>query len=158
MDEIGAHAREMTEVGEVAAWLRKQAEADIKAAAEATPGPWEFEGDDPTDDELFAAGEDSPAARFGDVVAYVRGGDRNVANGRHMERHDPRTEIARAESVLAVVAEYERHASAFGASVKAGRTVQGSIGVRLTVRTSGHDVRLLAFGYRRREGWRPEWA
>jgi hypothetical protein len=130
-------------------WLREQAEADLSAAKAATPGPWEFEGDDPTDDEVF----DVPHCR---PVAFTRGDARQVANGQHIARHDPLTEAARAESVLAVVREYEAAALIFDANRErpggAGHSVFG------LVRGLQRVMRLLALGYRYREGYRQEWA
>ena len=115
----------MSETDGIAAWLRAEAEADIEAAGKATPGPWEFEGDDLTDDELFTVHEDDSGreVRYGDTVAYVRGGDRNVANGHHMERHDPLTEISKRgrSRLLAVLDDYARTAAiAHPAGVPAG--------------------------------------
>lgn len=137
---------------ECAAWLRGQAEADVKAAGNATPGPWEFEGDDPTDDELWTAHDGEHGDQVGNVVAYVRGRDRTVANGRHMERHDPRTEAARAESVLAVLDLYAATLTADGSAGPGGRLV---IDGRLSA--LHRTVRLLAYGYRYREGWQKTW-
>ena len=138
---------------ECAAWLRAQAEADIKAAGEATPGPWEFEGDDPTDDELFTTHEDSRRARFGDTVAYVRGRS-HVANGRHMERHDPRDAAARAESVLSVLDEYE---AKWKLAVEAWERDEGAHALYDQARTLKRTVRKLAYGYRFREGYEEAW-
>jgi hypothetical protein len=140
---------------EIAAWLRGQAEADIRAAAAATSGPWEFEGDDPTDDELFTVCEDGPAARFGDTVAWVRGGNRNVANGQHMERHDPLTETARAESVLAVLGAYE---TAWSLAEKSWDREESDQPLYDQARALRRAVRLLAYGYRYRDGYKEEWA
>jgi Family of unknown function (DUF6221) len=143
----------MSEVGEIAAWLRAQAEADIEAANAATPGPWEFEGDDPTDDELYSTRDENLLP----TVAWTR--DRNVANGRHMERHDPLTETARAESVLAVLDDYARTA----AIANPPQCPQGEIAGRdyldakRELAALDHVVRLLAYGYRRREGFKGEW-
>jgi hypothetical protein len=142
---------------EIAAWLKAQAEADKAAAGAATPGPWEFDDGD-TDGEVFETEDCHP-------VAYCRsGGDwrhpdaisRTDANGRHVALHDPRTEAARAESVLLVIGEYEVAALTFEASrEKPGGVPESIYGL---VRGLGRVVRLLAWGYRHREGYQQGWA
>ena len=97
--------------------------------------------------------------RYGDTVAYVRGGDRNVANGRHMERHDPLTETARAESVLAVLDDYDRTAViANPPECPQGETAgRDYLDALRELAALDHVVRLLAYGYRHREGFKEEW-
>lgn len=130
---------------EIAAWVRRQAEEDLAAAGEATPGPWEFEGDDPTDDELYSAHDENLLP----TVAWTR--DRQVANGRHMERHDPPTEAARAESVLAILDLYDATLTADGSAGPGERLV-----IDGRVSALSRTVRLLAWGYRRRDGYKAE--
>ena len=134
------------DIHEVTAWLRSQAEADLAAAGAATPGPWEFEGDDPTDDELYSTRDEGRLP----TVAWTR--DRAVANGRHMERHDPLTEAARAESVIAVVEAFEAALTADGSAGPGARLIADG-----RVSALGQAVRLLACGYRHREGYKPGW-
>jgi Family of unknown function (DUF6221) len=149
------------------AWLRQQAEADKTAAASATPGPWVFEGDDPADDELYSTHDE----HLYPTVAYTRDGirgNRQVANGRHMERHDPLTEAARADAVLAVL-------DALEDAVQRRTAEQADFGAWVRGETTGKrpefpgphpalipglelTVRLLATGYRHREGYKEEWA
>ena len=83
------------------AWLRQQIEGDKAAAEVATPGPWEFEGDDPTDDELYSVHDGEHGDLIGQTVAWTR--DRQVANGQHMARHDPQDVIADCEAKLAIL-------------------------------------------------------
>jgi hypothetical protein len=146
---------------EIAEWLRGQAEEDIARAGAATPGPWEFEGDDPTDDELFTVHDGEHGDLVGDLVAYTRGTlrrgteGRQVANGRHMERHDPLTETARAESVLAVLDAYEAARKLAEAAWEQEDEAAHSLGDQ--ARALGRAVRLLAYGYRHREGGQETW-
>lgn len=145
----------MSEIDEVAAWLRSQAEADLAAAGAATPGPWEFEGDDPTDDELYSTRDEGRLP----TVAWTR--DRAVANGRHMERHDPLTEAARAESVLAVLDDYAATLAVkerAEAKLRAGEDPGPNAGYLEALRelaVYGSVLRRLASGYRHREGYKP---
>lgn len=110
----------MDDLGE---FVKARLDEDEAAAKAATPGPWEFEGDDPTDDELFTVHEDDPAAgvAFGDAVAYTRGEGRpgsegrQVANGRFMERHDPPRalrEVTAKRAILTEIAAMPHHAEA----------------------------------------------
>ena len=62
------------------------AEEETRAGA-ATPGPWEFEGDDPTDDELYTIHDGEHGDLVGEIVAFTRG--RQVPNGKHMAHWDP---------------------------------------------------------------------
>jgi len=85
------------------AWLRAQIEARKAAAQAATPGPWEFEGDDPADDELYSV-HDGIVDLVGVTVAWTR--HRQVANGQHMALNDPQDTIARCEAELAILDEH----------------------------------------------------
>lgn len=124
---------------EIAAWLRAQAEADIKAAGVATDGPWEIDG----------------SAIRGAARSYSGGKPRDVLvvkhtwrqEAEHVIRHDPRTEAARAESVLAVLRLYDVAVTV--AEAKAGPAKSAEV-LRLVVRD-------LAAGYRFREGFKEEW-
>lgn len=89
----------------------KTLEAALRAALDeieqrakaADPGPWEFEGDDPTDDELITTHDLNATSFF--TVAWTRG--RNVANGRHMEFWDPLRTQAVVDAVRAIISESE---------------------------------------------------
>ena len=67
---------------------------------------------------------------------------------------DPRTEGARAESVLAVLAEYESAWRDAGKYEDLGVTDRS---LNNRAKAFKRVVRLLAFGYRYREGWQEEW-
>jgi Family of unknown function (DUF6221) len=88
------------------AWLRAQVEARKAAAEAATPGPWVFEGDDPTDDELYTIFDTGPDHLFAQTVAFTR--HRQVANGQHMAWNDPRDAIARCEAELGIIEAHDR--------------------------------------------------
>jgi Family of unknown function (DUF6221) len=87
---------------------------DEAAATAATPGPWEFEGDDPTDDEVFTVHDGEHGDLVGESVAFTRGGGRQVANGAHIARNDPARALRRVEAGRALVAAYERSVRAVG--------------------------------------------
>jgi hypothetical protein len=71
---------------------------------------------------------------------------------------DLRTEAARAESVLAVLVEYEGAAGFdLEAGVSEGRDYDERERDDAVKDALGHVVRLLAYGYRRREGWKEAW-
>ena len=93
----------MSSEEEPVAWLRAAILARKAAAEAATAGPWEFEGDDPTDDELYSV-HDGIVDLVGVTVAFTR--DRNVANGQHMALNDPQDTIARCEAELAILDEH----------------------------------------------------
>jgi len=87
---------------EPVAWLRAQVEARKALAEAATPGPWEPEGDDPTDDEVYIGLDDDSAWR----VAILRGPESHE-NMLHVAANDPRDVIARCEAELAILDEHE---------------------------------------------------
>lgn len=90
---------------EIAAFLAARLGEDEATAKAATAGPWEFEGDDPTDDELYSI-HDGIVDLTGVTVAFTR--DRQVANGRHMARHDPTRTIREVEASRALIERYKR--------------------------------------------------
>jgi hypothetical protein len=91
---------------------------ELQALAEAAdPGPWEFEGDDPTDDELYTAGEDDES--FGYPVAYTRG--RQVGNGQFMAAVNPARVLRMVKAMRDILARYERGLSGDLPEWKAGR-------------------------------------
>lgn len=131
----------VSETDEIAAWLRAQAEADIEAAGKATPGPWK-------DDGSPACMVFQPAAPRGIAWCSNARPDEDLANSAHIARHDPLTETARAESVLAVLKLYDLAVTV--AEAKAGPAKSAEI-MRLVIRD-------LAAGYRHREGYQESWA
>ena len=152
------------------AWLRAAILARKAAAGAATPGPWEFEGDDPTDDELFSAHVGEHGDLVGDVVAFTR--DRQVANGQHMALNDPQDTIARCEAELAILDEHyilyrddtNELYEEFSVCYPPG--IPGMNCGCVTCHYIGHGgvkeygicrtVKLLASAYRRRPGYREE--
>lgn len=62
--------------------------AETEAVARAaTPGPWEYEGDDVTDGEMYSVHDGAHGDLVGNTVAYTR--DRQVPNMVHIVRNDP---------------------------------------------------------------------
>jgi hypothetical protein len=152
--------------GKDVAWLRQVIEGDKAAAEAATPGPWAFEGDDPTDDDLYSVHEGEHGDLVGQTVAFTR--DRQVENGEHMARHDPQDALARCESDLALLdlhfpVAYEPPWQ------RPGWTECGECGPNdgssefVTVPAAGESfypcqtVRLVASGYRHRDGYAEHW-
>lgn len=82
----------------------------------------------------------------------------------HVIRHDPRTEAARAESVLAVLDDYVATLAVkegTEAKLRAGEEPGPNAGYLDALRELaiyGSVVRLLAAGYRHREGYKESWA
>lgn len=135
----------MSETGEIAAWLRSQAEADVraaKAAAESTPAPW------------VATGEDIESATEDPFYRGICAANANGAEAEHIARHDPLTEEARAESVLAVLDLYEHEM--LPTVHEPEPEVQELIEQRIYVLES--VIGVLAAGYRFRDGWKETWA
>lgn len=154
----------MSETDEIAAWLRAQADADIEAAGKATPGPWK-------DDGSPACMVFQPAAPRGIAWCSNARPDEDLANSAHIARHDPQTETARAESVLGVVHLYEQTAALVrepptvtaprwpGAESQPGMiSARDYLDARRELAVLGPAVRLLAAGYRHREGYKESWA
>ena len=153
----------MSEAGEIAAWLRKQAEADIEAAEASAPGPWILEeetgGFGPVAWISMPFGHPAvPGATCG-LTRYMPLGAQDAETARHIARHDPLTETARAESVLAVLDDYERTAViANPPECPQGETAGCDyLDALRELAALDHVVRLLAYGYRRREGFKEEW-
>ena len=83
---------------EPVAWLRA-AILERKAIAEAaTCAPWEAEGDDPTDDEVWIGLDDDSAIRL-----VILRGPESHENMLHVAANDPRDVIARCEAELAIM-------------------------------------------------------
>lgn len=89
---------------EQAAFLRERLSEDAAAAVAATPGPWEFEGDDLTDDELWTVHDGEHGDLVGQIIAFTR--HRPVANGEHMARWDPVRVVAEVEIWRRLLLEY----------------------------------------------------
>jgi hypothetical protein len=85
---------------DLAAFVAARLDEDEAVARAATPAPWEFEGDDPTDDELYSTADDSMS-----TVAWTR--DRQVANGQHIARHDPARVLREVEAKRAHLRAWE---------------------------------------------------
>lgn len=56
------------------AYLRNAWQQAAELAGAATPGPWETEGDDPTDDEVMTVHDGEHGDWVGGIVAFVRSG------------------------------------------------------------------------------------
>ncbi|MGW5477689.1 DUF6221 family protein [Streptomyces sp. NPDC004008] len=85
----------MTTPDRMLAWLREAMDAAQRDAESATPGPWEPEGDDPTDDIVLTVHDAEHGDLIGNTVAHVRGGNATTANMRHIARHDPAAVLRR---------------------------------------------------------------
>ena len=132
------------DVNEMAAWLRAEVEADKRAASAkvialrwaADPEPWEAGATGIVDEQGGPV-----AAVIGDYAA------------RHILRQQPLGTIARCDAELAVLRERDAAAGMFG-----GARDRDGGGVFGALRALDHAVRLLAHGYRLRDGYRQEWA
>ena len=81
-------------------WLHVAMDAAQRDAEAATPGPWEPEGDDLTDDEVYTVHDGEHGDLVGNVVAYARGGwgtdpGTQVTNIHHIARHNPSAVLRR---------------------------------------------------------------
>jgi hypothetical protein len=131
---------------EIAAWLRVQAQADIKAAKAATPGPWANSEPGPWIDASSAG-----------IIVQTRVGE----DAAHIARHDPLTEEAQAESVLAILDEHEE----IGRNSRGGPICNVCVNIGIESANDAEfyatypcrTVRLLAYGYRYRPGYVQEW-
>lgn len=144
----------MSETDEIAAWLRSQAEADIEAAGKATPGPWA-----PEEPLLTDVVTSALLGRVADCSVGTGYRAQSLPDARHIARHDPLTEKARAESVLAVIDDYEA-ADGFDLEegVHDGRDYDERERDEAVAGALDGVIRLLAAGYRFREGWKESWA
>jgi len=128
---------------DLAAWLRAEIEADKRAASvkvirlrwTADPEPWEAAATGIVDEQGGPV-----AAVIGDYAA------------RHILRQQPLSTIARCDAELAILRERDAAADMFGGA----RGPDGG-GVFGALRALDHAVRLLADGYRHRDGYREEW-
>jgi hypothetical protein len=97
---------ETGEADEIAAFLEQRLNEAERLAMACTPGPWAFEGDDPTDDELFSVHDGDHEDLVGEMIAFTRGRagtDEQVANGQHMALHDPPSSLVDAGADRAVL-------------------------------------------------------
>ena len=92
--------RAMSSEEEPVAWLRAQIGARKAVAEAATCAPWEAEGDDPTDDEVWidVDGED--------WRMLICRGPQSHENMLHVAANDPQDTIARCEAELAILDEH----------------------------------------------------
>lgn len=79
---------------DIVVFLRARLDEREAVALAATPGPWEFEGDDPTDDEVYTVHDGEHGDLVGNVVAFARGGDRQQPNTVHIADNDPKFVLA----------------------------------------------------------------
>ena len=138
----------MSDEGAVA-WLRQVIEGDKAAAVAATPGPWAFEGDDITDDDLYSVHDGEHGDLVGQTVAFTR--DRQVENGEHMARQNPLNVIADCEAKLAIL-DFCALAAVIAAAEPSllGPAHSKAAVLELVLRD-------LASGYRHREGYADHW-
>jgi hypothetical protein len=145
-------------VDELAAWLRRQAEQDFAQArdlieSEAAAPEWS----EPASGVLYTGPPTADDAWAGTFAI----GDSRIT--RFIAGHDPRTEIARAQSVLLTLDEHaEAGVSTYGipecrACLEKGWR-PGPCGDDGTPNAAWpcRTVRLLAFGYRCRDGYKAE--
>ena len=145
------------------AWLRSAILARKAAAEAATAAPWEAEGDDPTDDEVWIGLDDDSAIRL-----VILRGPESHQNMLHVAANDPRDTIARCEAELAILGELsaavKRHEAerrdyanwVAGENLASQPALAGpSPGLIAGLERA---VRLLAGGYRHHPGYRAEWA
>ena len=130
-------------------WLRATIEGDNATAEAATPGPWSYDptrewydGDDfvtMTNGQEFVGFGDPSAFRGAVCITGDAGHTPSMRDAVHIARHDPRDVMARCAAELRLLAEHGH-----------GETCD---------RGPACDIlRLLAYGYRHRPGWLPEWA
>jgi hypothetical protein len=121
---------------EMTAWLRAQVEADKAAAEAATPGEWAA-----LDDGVMSI-EDEDQWPVG--VTQSR---RDREDRVHIAIHDPRDVVADCDAKLAILGRYERQAAKYGENCME----EDRAWILASV------VRLLASGYRHRDGWQEGW-
>jgi hypothetical protein len=140
---------------DLVAWLREQIRARMQLARAATPGPWEFEGDDPADDELYSTADERLP-----TVAWARGQDRQVANGRLMEANDPQDTIARCEAELAILDVWQEASQSrwdLPEGVAEGRDPDERMRDDAVAGVLDEVARLLAAGFRHCDGYARYW-
>jgi hypothetical protein len=125
------------------AWLREQVQAR-KAAAEAAAGPdWFLDSSDDADERSVRYTGPS-TLRPGELADYCIADRVDVLDAAHIALNDPQDVIARCEAELEILLEFStRHDDAT-------ERQREWIGLRLA-------VRLLASGYKHREGYEAHW-
>lgn len=144
-------------MNDLVGWLRREIEADKAAALKALPGPWRAEPyvygkpedgwGDPTNWEVLST--------QGTVVSHqaYEGGGADGPDALHIARHDPQDVIARCDAELAILDEHEDidgHCETCGNYDPTGLHEH-------SVAAPCRTVRLLAQGYRHRDGWQADW-
>lgn len=134
----------MSDVAEMVAWLRREIEADKAAALAAVAPPWSafiagslMSGAPPNDEEFCAV--------FGEEF------EPDDATARHIARHDPQDVIADCDAKLQIVRELSTVTLWNWPS-----PADGSVPMEY-VEALRHVLKLLAQGYRHRDGWKDEW-
>lgn len=134
---------------ELTAWLRATIQGDKALAEAAPPAPWTANTEH---DEVLAA--DGIAVAEG----FALSGRQLRAAVDHITRHDPRDTIARCEADLELLDEHKHAITHSGLECLSCHVHYGSNG---SVRSGAgycRTVRLLAYGYRHRDGWQEGWA
>jgi hypothetical protein len=146
----------MVSEGELVAWLRLTILLDKSAAMAATPGPWEPEGDDPTDDQVMGSCDGHPSDGW--TLAHMRGPESHE-NMLHVAANDPQDTIARCEAELAILDEHRPELIDY----RDGDGIERASRECIACEQSGtpdnypcRTVRLLASGYKYRPGYREE--
>jgi hypothetical protein len=149
---------------EAVAWLRKQIKDDKVAAEAATPGPWAWEATGEKDSS-WAVGlvqdeyGNTLSAQIepgeGIIIDGVcEGIDGNLADAAHITLHNPADVIADCEAKLAILDACQPDA-AMDAALEDGDISTGEY--VSTEATGAHILRLLAAGFRRRDGYSRYW-
>lgn len=137
------------------AWLGVQLDADEQAAKAATPGPWGISNSEMLGIlqlDHFADG----SIKYGDDVVEAIGPETDpaaVANAEHIARHDPAAVLADIAAKRAIVdgcAAEIRHAD--------GRIAAGLPANMVCSEFALRTLKLLAAGYRHRDGYEAGWA
>lgn len=129
------------------AWLRAQVEARKALAEAATQVPWEPEGDDLTDDEVWI---DVDGEQWRHVICR---GPQSHENMLHVALNDPRDVIARCEAELAILDEHGPD-DTFGPD----DVCCCACGDRPQVPFPCRTVRVLLGAYKHQPGFKAEWA
>jgi Family of unknown function (DUF6221) len=140
-------------VDDLLEFLNARIGEDEAAAEQATPGPWEFEGDDPTDDELYTVHDGAGGDLTGQTVAWTRG--RQVANGQHIARHCPARVLRQVEAMREILAVHAQLSSSIWCQTcDPGAAPFGGSDAWFPCKT----VRVLASAWSDHPEWRQEWA
>lgn len=142
------------EAQDPAAWLRAAILERKTVAEAATCAPWEAEGDDPTDDEVWIDVDGQPWR-----MVILRG-PQSHENMLHVAANDPQDTIARCEAELAILVEHAPEWADYVDGDGIGRT-------NLQCKTCEppgtpdnypcRTVRLLLGAYKHRSGYGERW-